>query len=607
MNSAFQDDHTLCSMWLQRVRQFGDSPAFYEKKGDRFSPISYKKFYEAVRSIALYLLEAGLKRGDHLAILSENRPEWAYVDMACLALGIVDVPVYPTLTPLEVAEILEHSKSRWVVVSSMQQFEKLITVRNRLPLVEKVIMMNPIGSEHGEHWLMDLAILIEQGSKIPDADEKLQKEICKANPEDMASIIYTSGTTGFPKGVMLTHNNFVSNCGSITKAVHTDLTDRCLSFLPLSHVFERTVGLYHMIWQGIPIAYNRHFDEILPDMAEIKPTLVLAVPRFYEKMYAKIMESIHSGSFVKKIIFKWALHTGYKNAQRQKRGKDVPGLLNKSMGMADALVFGKLKKLLGGSLRFFVSGGAPLAKPIAEFFESAGITILEGYGITECSPVVSVNRLELNKLGTVGKALEGVEIKIADDGEILVKGPNVMKGYNKMEKETSQALKDGWFYTGDIGTLDTDGFLTITDRKKDIIITSGGKNIAPQKIENLLKLDRYINDAIVHGDKRKYLAALIVPNFETLEEVAKSRRISFKNRTELVQNHEIKKFYLSRIHHHCEKLATFEKVKDFYLLDKEFSTDDGEVTPTMKLRRKKIEKRYKNEIDSLYPKEDLPS
>lgn len=591
------NEQTLCGMWLNRVRSHSLQAAFLEKKDGRYQTCSYHDFYESVKAIALGLNVSGLKRGDKVAILSENRKEWAFADMACLCLGIQDVPVYPTLPPGETAEIVHHSDSRWIFVSTFQQFEKLILCRDQIPHVEKVVIFDGIG-HHNEPWLMDLNELMDTGRQEPDS--VLEDEISQTAPEDVASIIYTSGTSGFPKGVMLSHRNILLNCESIEKAVRLEPSDRILSFLPLSHIFERTVGYYLMIRKAIPIAYAESMEKLVENMGEVQPTVMLSVPRFYEKMYGKMQESVRAGSIVKKGIFNFAIKSGFKNTALKKAGKEGSALFKKRLGLADKLVFSKLKARLGGKIRFFVSGGAPLEENISNFFLAAGITILEGYGISEASPVVAANRLELNKIGTVGKPLDGVDVKIAEDGEILVRGGNIMGGYYKMQQLSDETVVDGWLHTGDIGFLDEDGYLTITDRKKDIIVNSGGKNIAPQKIENLLKLDRYIADAIVIGDKQKFLTALIVPDFTNLENYAKSRQIQFKDRQALTSNSEIKKFVLERIKHRSRKLASFETVRNILMLASEFSIESGEVTPSMKLKRKKILKKYGSEISDLY-------
>ncbi len=598
-------ENTLCGMWFRSAREFGEHPAFLVSEHGRRKAVSHAFFYAAVRDLAMGMLQAGIQRGDRLALLSENRLEWCLVDLACQCIGVIDIPVYPTLPPGETAEILHHSACRWAIVSTFLQFEKMLRIRERIPTVEKVFLIEGLGQRHREPWLSDLDDLTQAGQRIQSADEVFLAEIEKARPDDVASIIYTSGTTGFPKGVMLTHANFTSNIYAMAKAVATGPSDSCVSFLPLSHVFERTAGFYHMIFRGVTIAYTQNLEALVKDLAEIRPTVMLAVPRFYEKLYARTWESVKAGPWVRQMVFRWAFHTGRKNLRPAKSGRPSP-LLAKQLSMAEKLVFSKLKAKLGGKIRFFVSGGAPLARPIAEFFEAAGIRILEGYGITECSPVVSVNRLESNRLGTVGRVLDGAEVRIAEDGEILVRGPNIMQGYFRMEKETRNVLLDGWFHTGDIGEFDAEGNLVITDRKKDMIINSGGKNIAPQRIEGLLKLDRYITDIIVHGDRRKYLVALVVPSFTHLENLAKSRGLPFRDRRDLVSRAEIRDFLLQRIHHRCRNLASFEKVRDIAILDREFNADDGEVTPTLKLRRKRIEERFRKELDALYPADHIP-
>ncbi|MBI1976027.1 MAG: long-chain fatty acid--CoA ligase, partial [Candidatus Omnitrophica bacterium] len=444
--------------------------------------------------------------------------------------------------------------------------------------------------------------------------------------DSLATLIYTSGTTGEPKGVMLTHGNFLSNCQACAQVIPINDRDVYLSFLPLAHVFERLAGYYLMIHQGAVIAYAENIDTVPQNMMEVQPTVMCGVPRFFEKLYGRVMESVQQSTGLKRKIAEWAFELarrgGVTRPEQSRRApplqkwqpQDIPSCLSdRSVGaglkpaptlsrtIADLLVFRKLRSKLGGRLRFFVSGSAPLAKEIAEFFHGVGILIIEGYGLTETSPVISCNRLDRFRFGTVGLPVPGVEVKIAPDGEILTRGPHVMKGYYKMETPTKEVLADdGWFHTGDIGEIDSDGFLKITDRKKDLIITSGGKNVAPQKIENLLKQDEYILDAMLYGDRKKYLTALLIPNLSKLESYAKEQSISWTSTVELLQNSAIQQLIRQRIDLKSTELAPYEQIKYFVLLDKPLSQEAGELTPTLKIRRKIVTEKYRDLLEKLY-------
>jgi long-chain acyl-CoA synthetase len=430
----------------------------------------------------------------------------------------------------------------------------------------------------------------------------VRKRADEVQPSDVATFIYTSGTTGDPKGVMLTHDNLVSNVQSSTKLfVGLGTKDTALSFLPLCHVFERMGGHYVMLRLGVTIAYAESVEQVPANLAEVKPTLMLSVPRLYEKMYSRVNEKVAGDPAIRQKIFRWAMGVGAQ-VFRHKVARTEPGAwLKVRFALADKLVFSKIKERVGGRIRLFISGGAPLAREIAEFFGAAGLPILEGYGLTETSPVIAVNLPNRMKPGTVGPPLEGVEVKIAEDGEILTRGPNVMKGYYKKPEATAEVIdKDGWFQTGDIGHLDEDGFLVITDRKKDILVTSGGKNIAPQPIENRLKTDKFFTEVVMIGNRRNFPAALVVPNFEALEAWAKAQGIAFSSREDLVAKPEVVSFYQTRVSGLLPELAQFERIKKLGLLTKEFTVESGELTPTLKVKRRVIEQNYKGVIDRLY-------
>lgn len=541
----------------------------------------------------------GLKEREKVALLSENRPEWTYADLAALSANAVDVPVYATNIPEQVEHILKDSGSRFIVVSTEQQLDKVREIKGNLPELETAIIMDPEG-EHPEGWIRTFAEIRGLGEQRGDA-EAYQKRLEEVKTEDLATLIYTSGTTGAPKGVMLTHDNFVSNVQGARGILPLSESDIALSFLPMSHSFERLAGYYTVMSAGGTIAFAESIDKVPDNIQEIRPTVMCSVPRLYEKMHARVLTTVESGTALKKKMFYWGLGVGSEVSKLIIAKKEVSGSLKLKYKIADRLVFEKLRARMGDRLRFFISGGAPLAREIAEFFHAAGILILEGYGLTETTPVISANRPDAYKLGSVGQPLSNVEVKIAPDGEILVRGPSVMKGYYNRPEETREVLsEDGWFATGDIGYLDQDNYLYITDRKKDIIVTAGGKNIAPQNIENLLKLNRFIEQVCLIGDKRKYLTALIVPSFPELEDFGKENGIPADDRAQLVNHPRIQRLFQEAVDEANAQLARYESIKRFTVLPVEFSQATGELTPTLKVKRKVVGVKYKDQIDRMY-------
>ncbi len=587
---------TLSQIFINTIKEYPKDGLLQYKKEGRYLPISTRLFGETVREIALGLKALGVERGDKLVILSENRPEWVMVDFANLCLGGVTVPIYPTLMPEQVKYIIEDSEAKIVVCSSGALWDKVRAVRKALGRVKHYILMDGPAPD----GVLTLESLREKGRRAAAERPGLFEETAlSVKPDDLASIIYTSGTTGVPKGVLLTHGNFVSNVKTLTAIVAFDVRDTVLSFLPLSHVLER-MTTFSFLYKGCSIAYAESVETVAENLLEVRPQIMISVPRLFDKIYAKVMDTILAGSSLKKKIFFWALRTGKKYSGRRLEGKPVSALLKAKNGLAGKLVFAKILAKTGGRVRFFVSGGAPLSKDIAEFFFAIGLTILEGYGLTETAPVLAVNTFDKIRLGTVGMPIPGIELRIAADGEIIVRGPNVMKGYFKKEAETREVLIDGWLYTGDIGHLDPDGFLVITDRKKDLIITAGGKNVAPQPIENLLKTIPLVANAVVIGGNRKFIAALIVPDFEKLVAYAKEARIPFASRRELIVRPEAVDFIMAAIDRASAHLAPFERVRKIALLDRDFEIEAGEMTPTLKVRRTIVEAKYKDDIDALY-------
>lgn len=587
---------TLARVFLNTEKNYRKEALMLVKREGKYCPISTDEFSQRVRNISAGLRAFGLNSGDKLIILSENRPEWVMVDLAAICLGAVTVPIYTSLTPPQIKYIINDSEARFVVCSNPDMWSRLEVIRAELPLVEKYIMIEDLAPA----GVLTLKEVEKEGEKLnrqnPGEFDKIAESI---GPDDLATIIYTSGTTGVPKGAMLSHYNLVSNVQALRSVIEFTEKDTALSFLPLSHVLER-MCTFAWIYVGATIAYAESVDTVAQNLVEARPTIMVSVPRLFDKFYARVIDNVLSSSNLKKKIFFWALKTGRKYAQKKINREKISGWLRFRYGLAYKLVFSKIVEKTGGRVRFFVSGGAPLSRDIAEFFYAMGILVIEGYGLTETSPVIAVNRLEDFRFGSVGKILPEVEVKIAEDGEIWARGPNVMKGYFKKEAETREAFEDGWFKTGDIGYLDKDGYLVITDRKKDILVTAGGKNVAPQPIENTLKSSPYIANAVVVGNHRKFVSALVVPDFDKLEIWARENNVAFGDRKELVNRPEIYEFFMKEIDRLTPHLASYEKIKKISLLDKDFEIEAGELTPTLKVRRKIVEEKYKDLIDRMY-------
>ena len=529
----------------------------------------------------------GISKGDRVAILSENRPEWTIADFACLALGAVVVPIYTTQTAEQTAYILRDSGARIVFVSNAQHLQKVLSIQDQT-VVEKVVAMDAVDRTRAS-LMSDLMLEGAQYGQLQSdaAGRAIQ-------PDDLATIIYTSGTTGTPKGVMLTHGNMASNleCSLSGFGVQPGMTS--ISFLPLSHVTARHVD-FSMLYRGVTVAYVAALAQLPEALMEVRPTIFVGVPRVYEKIYSKV--DLQAKRFPKRWIYQWALGVGRAHKPEILAGKTPQAL---SWKIANRLVYSKVRAGMGGRAQIFVSGGAPLGRELAEWYALIGIRIHEGYGLTETSPVMATNNPEAHKIGTVGKPLKNVEVRIAEDGEILVRGPSVFKSYWNMPDETRNAFTDGWFKTGDIGNLDADGFLSVTDRKKDLIKTSGGKFIAPQPIENSLKHNALVAEAVVLGDKRKFPAVLISPTFPLLEEWARSNDVHFSSREELVRHPKVRALYEGIVADLNQNLARFEQLKKALLIAEEFSAESGTLTSTMKLRRRVVEERYRQKIEELY-------
>ncbi len=589
---------TLNQLLAQAAQEYQKDDALLYKRSGAWQRISSESWLARARHLALGLHTLGIERGDRVAVLSENRHEWFLVDAALQILGAPNVPVYATLTSGQVAYILKDSESKAVIVSDTAQQKKLAEARGGLPALQHVITLDPATAIEGTSLEAVEARGRKEAERDPGAAERLANAV---TPEDLASIVYTSGTTGDPKGVMLTNRNFVSNVKASRQVLPLSPKDRALSALPYSHVFERMVGQYLYPACGVSVALAASIDTVIEDLGQIHPTVMTMVPRFYEKMYARVKESAAAGSPLKRRIFEWAIATGREHGEYRLRGESPPFGLGLRYKIATALVFKKLHHRLGGELRYFVSGSAPLSKEIADFFWAAGITILEGYGLTETSPVISVNQPERLRFGTVGPPVPGVEVEIAADGEILARGENVMKGYWRNEPATREAIDSrGFFHTGDIGVFDGDGFLRITDRKKDIIVTAGGKNIAPQAIEGKLKTNAFISDVVVVGNRRSFVAALILPNFEKLTIWCRESSLPAEGRAQMAAHPRVVALIMGEVEKVNLEFAQYERVKKVALLSEEFTIERGELTPTLKARRSVIESRYKHLIDELY-------
>jgi len=590
------EPRTLCDIFVAAAA-CGKPKLLLSKVGGAWKPISAADFGFTVRALSLGLNGLGIQPGDRVAILSENRPEWAMADFAILCAGAWSVPIYPTLPAGQIAPLLNDCGARAIFVSTLEQLGKILTVRSQLPDLDHVILIE--GNPPREPGYATFHEVVDRGRPTLEMSPGVfEQRAARVKPEDVATIIYTSGTTGEPKGAMLTHRNFVSNAIAGCEVVPFAFDAVALSFLPLSHVFERLTD-YAYFHKGASIAYAESIDKLAANFLEVNPDCFAAVPRVYEKVHAKIMAKAEAGGGMKRKIFAWALGVARDRVPYLERGESVPALLAAKARVADALVFTKIRAALGTNFRFAVSGGAPLSRALAEFFIGAGVQIYEGYGLTETSPIICLNGPGRWRLGTVGKALRGIEVRIAGDGEILTRGPHIMKGYFNKPEATAEAIdREGWFHTGDIGELH-DGYLSITDRKKDLIVLAGGKKAAPQPIENELKKSPLIGLPIVIGDRQKFLAALIVPNFDRLREWAAAgrREISWAM---IDADHGVRQLYQREIDAYNADKPHHEQIRAFALLPADLTVEDGSITPTLKVKRRILESRYASLIDAMY-------
>ena len=597
------DVTTLADLPFHVRDQFSKSQHIRQCQADGFDDVSSRELFERIRELSLGFKQFGLKQGDRVALVADSCPEWTITDLAILTAGAVTVPIYPTLAAGQMKGILADCAARLVIVSDETQAEKLRSVRSELPNLEAMVVIEQEAKclkNENEHLLASVAKGGRDRLVSEDGLEKRFRDTAQSiSPDAIATIIYTSGTTGEPKGVMLTHQNLLSNLHAVGQVIPISSDDTALSFLPLSHSLERMV-LYKYLYSGVTVAFAESLETIKRDLLAVRPTVMSGVPRVYEKVHARVLESVSQASSIRQLLFRWALRVGRLRSNASLSGKSIPLHVRFQHLFADRLVFSKIRSVTGGRLREIISGGAPLGDETAEFFFAIGLPITEGYGLTETAPVLTVNPKGRWKIGTVGVAIPGVTLRIADDGEVLARGPNIMAGDFNMQEATEAVLRDGWFHTGDIGTLDEDGYLTITDRKKDILVTASGKNVPPGPIESLLKRDPMITEAVLIGDRRRFITALIVPNLPVIQQRMVNGEALASPLEELLVREDVRALFQSVVDEVNGQLSQFEQVKRFALLPTEFTIASGELTPTMKVRRRMIENRWKIAIEELY-------
>ncbi len=593
------EPRTLNELFFDAVDRYSTKRAALRyKAGGVWHEMTHQDLARRVHHAALGLYEFGIRPGEHVAIYSHNRPEWAIADYGCLTARCPDVTVYPTLPGQQIEYLLRDSGAVAIFVGNREQLAHLASVRAALPALRTVFLFDP--PQEGDE-VIPFAQLLRLGAAAERKYPDYRRDALAVTPDDLATLIYTSGTTGEPKGVMLTHGNFCANINAALKVMRIRSTDSCLSLLPLSHSFERMAGHYTMLQGGATISYAESWAAVPQNLMEVRPTIVTSVPRLYEKVYARATEAAMAGGALKRRVFFWARRSGERYAEVRLSGQPLPVGLRLRRLLADRLVFAALRRRTGGRIRFFVSGAAPLSPDVAKFFYAAGLPVIEGYGLTETSPVVTLNPLKALKIGTVGRPLPNVELRIAEDGEILVRGPNVMRGYYQRPDATADVLEaDGWLHTGDIGELDADGFLRITDRKKDLIVTAGGKKIAPQPIENLVRRNPLITNAVLLGDKRKFPILLVVPDWRALSSWAAERGLAAKTPEQLLAIPDAVAKVERDAVVNLRDLASYEMPKKILLIKDDFSIERGELTPTLKVKRRVVEREYKELIDQAY-------
>lgn len=587
---------TLAQAFDHQARKYGSRTLLKQKRDKVWRDFSWSEIAEAAGKLRAGLIKMGIKPGDRVAILSDNSPQWVIVDQAVLGLGAVTTPLYTTSGSEEHRHVLGDSGARIIAANGDDMVKKVIELGGSIPGIEGIIALHPGAKEQAASNGTPRVMTLDSASGDSPAP------VGEGKREDLATLIYTSGTTGASKGVMLTHGNLLSNAEDAREVLDVNEGDNILSFLPVAHSFERTAGYYTVILGGGEIAYAEGLAQIPANLQEIKPRLLLVVPRLLEAIYDRVLKTVRSSPPLRQKLFALAIETGKRATEYRHSGNPMPPLLAMQMAIYRKLVFHRITSIFGGRLRYLISGGAPLPTEIYRFLAAAEVPIIEGYGLTEAAPIVSVNLLPGRaRIGTVGQHLPQVEAKTADDGELLVRGPNVMKGYFKLDKETAEAIdSDGWLHTGDVAQIDSDGFIKITDRKKEIIVLSGGKNISPAYLETRLATDPYVSQACVFGDRRKHLAALLVPNLENLQDVLKEKGLAGKPPEEIVKSPDLRSFFQARMREFNKPLADVEAIAAFTLIAQPFSQENGEMTPTMKVRRKVVQQHYRDSIDSMF-------
>lgn len=597
------EEKTINQVFRNRVQKYGSRIALEKKLNGKWDSVSWEDYYKRAAYVGLALKDMGLQKGDRVSLLSENRLEWLYADMGVLGAGGCIVPIYPTLIDEEVEYIVSHSDSKFLIVENNAQLQKGLYTAKRYPGLKKIIVIDSTGKT-ANPMIMGYNELLDKGKALYNKDAEAFASLADTiAQDDLATIVYTSGTTGVPKGAMITHKNIMAviKALDIIEPHYAYDSDQTVPFLPLSHVFERVAGHFYGMYVGITASYAESLDTLIQDIQEKRPTVVLAVPRVLEKVYQQILSQVQDQTPFKQKVFYWGQKVGSKISELREQKKNPGFNLSLKYKIAYAIIFKKLQNALGGRVRWMTASGAPTAREIILFFNSAGIMVIEGYGMTECCAPATMSNIADYRIGTVGRPLPGVDITIADDGEILIKGDNVFKGYWKMPEETKDSFtQDGYFMSGDIGLFDEAGFLMITDRKKDLIITSGGKNVAPQKIENLIKSDPLFLEAIVIGDKRKYLTVLVNISQEQAERIAKEKGINVNSLHDLFNNPRFQTIVEEHIEKCNQKLARYETVKKVGIIKNEFSKETGELTATLKVKRKAVQQKYQSIIDSLY-------
>ncbi len=593
----------LLDYFLHAVKS-GKPDLLVSKVNGAWKPVSANEFGRKTRAFGIGLTTLGLDHDDRIAILSENRPEWPMTDFATLGIGGITVPIYTTYLAPQVEYILRDCSAKVIVVSNERELAKVMEVKGRCPALTHVVLVE--GKLPNAEGVVSFESVVKRGEEaLKLAPGAWDERVANVNPESHATIIYTSGTTGEPKGAVLSHANFVSNVSTCSTFFDVNPSTVALSFLPLAHVFERMID-YVLFSRAATVSYAESIEKLSENFGEVRPHTFASVPRVYDKIHARIFQNLENQSPTKQKIFRWAVKVGKERLALVEKRRPVPGGLALKYRIADKLVFSKIKARLGGRFQFCMSGGAPLSKEVAEFFWGAGVEVYEGYGLTETSPVLTCNTPKGWKLGSVGKAIAGVQIRIAPDGEVLAKGPNIMRGYWNKPEETKKVFDaEGWFLTGDVGVVDREGFLTITDRKKELIINAYGKNVAPSPIEEALKQIRYVANVVLIGDKRKFLSALIVPNFERLEGWASANNVEFRNPTDLIRNKKVRALFDQAIKLVNGDEPSEKRIKDFALLATDFTIEGGELTPTLKVKRRVVAEKYRDVIDGLYEKAEM--